>query len=88
MLQPPFAQHRHRLIQELARRGIQTSIYYPRPIPHLQYYRNKYPCPDDSFPVAATLSAHGVALPVGPHLTCDDIAYVIDGLRQTLAEVA
>ncbi|MHC4427499.1 MAG: DegT/DnrJ/EryC1/StrS family aminotransferase [Planctomycetota bacterium] len=76
------------IITALRARGIGTSIYYPRPVPHLAWYRERYGeaagIADKRFPVAARLSAGSIALPVGPHLGPDDMACVVAALNDVL----
>ena len=33
---------RYELIQGLKEKGIGTSVYYPKPVPHMKYYQQKY----------------------------------------------
>jgi dTDP-4-amino-4,6-dideoxygalactose transaminase len=87
LLDSPLAAKRLEIINGLKARGVGTSIYYPRPVPHMTYYREKYGFGPDSFPVAARLSNASIALPVGPHLTVDDMAYITNSVEETLKEV-
>ena len=68
--------------------GVGTSLYYPQPVPRMQYYRDKYGYDGSAFPNATAISDRSIALPVGPHLEEGDAAYVGDVLRRTLAEMA
>lgn len=86
-LKGAYARKRFEIIQGLKRRGIGTSVYYPRPVPHMTYYRNKYGYTERDFPVAARISYQSVALPVGPHLTIDDMEYIVACLKDTFKEV-
>ncbi|HIJ70279.1 MAG TPA: DegT/DnrJ/EryC1/StrS family aminotransferase [Planctomycetes bacterium] len=82
-----LADSRIEIINRLGRMGVGTSIYYPRPVPHLSYYKNKYGYAYTSFPVAARLSAASIALPVGPHLNEDDMEYIAEALKDVISEV-
>jgi perosamine synthetase len=64
---------RHRLLQE----RIETSVYYARPVCDFTYYQKKYPQRWD-VPHARTICEKTIALPVGPHLTTDDIRWMAD----------
>jgi perosamine synthetase len=64
---------RHRLLQE----RIETSVYYARPVCDFTYYQKKYPRRWD-VPHARTICEKTIALPVGPHLTTDDIRWMAD----------
>ncbi len=73
ILSDDLAAKRYELINVLKDKGIGTSVYYPHPVPYLKYYREKYGFQGNEFPVAARLSYNSIALPVGPHLTVDDM---------------
>ena len=87
MLEGPARAHRVPIIEMLSQRGIGTSVYYPKPVPHLTYYRQKYGVPDDAFPVASMLSNASVALSVGPHLDDERVRYVVSALEDALTAV-
>lgn len=76
ILRPKLAELRFQIVSELNKMGIGTSIYYPAPVPHMTYYRTKYGFSPESFPNAAWISYNSIALPVGPHLKEDDMAYI------------
>lgn len=82
-----LAAKRPEIVAGLKARGVGSSVYYPRPVPHMTYYRDKYGFGDDSFPVASAISYTSIALPVGPHLTVEDMAYIAQQFKQTLDEV-
>ena len=70
---------RDRLQQRLQRDGIGTLIHYPVP-PHLSqaYAPEKKGC---SFPVAEELAATVLSLPMGPHLTQEQVSAVAAAVR-------
>jgi dTDP-4-amino-4,6-dideoxygalactose transaminase len=68
-------------------RGVGTSVYYPKPVPLLTYYREKYGYNDGEFPVACRISGASIALPVGPHLGREDIEWIGSSLKQAIASV-
>jgi dTDP-4-amino-4,6-dideoxygalactose transaminase len=86
VLTGPFAAQRNAMVARLNAAGIGTSIYYPHPVPRLRYYQQTYGHPPAAFPQATALSDHGIALPVGPHITSEDTAYIIEGFRSALEE--
>jgi perosamine synthetase len=88
LLAPELASLRFEIVGRLNGRGVGTSIYYPQPVPHMSYYRNKYGYDPSSFPNAVRISNNSIALPVGPHLDEGDMAYIGDTLIDTVAEVA
>jgi perosamine synthetase len=87
LLDERLAAKRVEIINRLKERGVGTSIYYPRAVPHLTYYREKYAYAEDSFPVAAWISSSSIALPVGPHLEGEDMEYIVDSLKYAISEV-
>lgn len=87
LLRQPLARKRLEVMESLGRQGVGVSVYYPRPIPHMTYYRKKYGYDDSSFPVAARISASSIALPVGPHVGPEDVDYIVAALKTAIAEV-
>lgn len=78
---------RFELVKALNELGVGTSVYYPRPVPHMSYYRDKYGHGETSFPNAAAISYGSVALPVGPHLNTEDMAHIVRAIKTALNEV-
>jgi perosamine synthetase len=76
ILDEELAERRADLIADLNGRGVGTSIYYPRPVPQLAYYRARYGVDPASHPVATQISDWSIALPVGPHMKPEDAAWV------------
>lgn len=74
---------RNELIDELRRRNIGTSVHF---IPvHLHpYYRDKYGWRPEDFPVAFDSYQGLVSLPLNPSLSDDDVADVIEAVRDLL----
>lgn len=70
--------------KRLQDRDIETAIHYPRPIPDLAYYRRKYG--EQEFPVARYISAHGLTLPVGPHLWPEQMIMMANKLGEAIDE--
>lgn len=69
---------------ELTRKDIETSIYYPGPLPLFTYYREKYGHKSGDFPNAERISRNSVALSVGPHLGRDHMVYMSDEIKRIL----
>ena len=85
ILDSDYAVNRATIMNRLKARGIGTSIYYPHPVPHMTYYREKYGnifCPN-----AETISNSIIALPVGPPLTSIDMQAIADGVSSVLSEL-
>ena len=80
------ADGRNAMVSRLNAAGIGTSIYYPQPVPRLTYYRNKYGHDLALYPNATRISDQSIALPVGPHLTPDDMRHIAATFAQALRE--
>lgn len=84
LLKDRIAPRRFEIVKYLNDNGVGTSVYYPRPVPHFTYYRDKYSFADSSFPVAARISHTSIALPVGPHLDPEDMHYIVTALKEAI----
>lgn len=84
VLEGPLGAQRDAVVKKLNDAGIGTSIYYPQPVPRMGYYRKKYGEDLSRFPGAKKISDCSVALPVGPHVSGDDVRYI----ARTLKEIA
>jgi dTDP-4-amino-4,6-dideoxygalactose transaminase len=87
VLTGPLTARRNEFIHRLNQVGVGTSVYYPQPVPRMTYYRNKYGYDASQYPNAVAISDHSVALPVGPHLTADDVAYIGQTFVTTIQEM-
>lgn len=77
---------RNELIRRLNARGVGTSIYYPQPVPRMTFYREKYGYDAAAYPNATQISDCSIALPVGPHLTPDDLEHVAGAFQDAVQE--
>ena len=77
---------RMEIINSLKKKGVGVSIYYPRPVPHMIYYREKYGYKSEDFPEAARISYSSIALPVGPHLDLEDMDYIVEAVKESIME--
>lgn len=75
---------RAEIVAAMTARGIGTSVYYPRPIPSLSYYKSPLKPADKNFPASQRICA-SIALPVGPHLSPGDAVRVADALKDAIA---
>jgi dTDP-4-amino-4,6-dideoxygalactose transaminase len=74
---------RDRFIDELDARNIGTSVHFI-PVHLHQYYRRKYSYVPDSFPVSFANYERMVSLPIHPGLSDDDVADVIEAVRDVV----
>jgi len=79
---------RNEVVLKLGAAGIGTSVYYPQPVPRMKYYRDKYGYDESRFPAATAVSDRSIALPVGHHVTLDDMDYIARTMRRVLEEVS
>ncbi len=87
MLSPALTPKRFEIVQHLKQQGIGTSVYYPRPVPHFTYYKQKYGYSEKSFPIAAWISNSSIALPVGPHLDVEDMKYIVTNFKEAISKI-
>lgn len=85
ILEDRKAPKRVEIIKYLNESGVGTSIYYPHPVPYMTYYRQKYGYKEGDFPVAARISDHSIALPVGPHLGLKEMETIAETLKKALS---
>ena len=76
ILESKNKQIRDKIILKLKELGIQTSIYYPHPVPLLKYYKEKYKFKKDEFPNACRIAYNSISLPVAPHINSRDLKYM------------
>ena len=88
VLQGGLEKKRLEFIEALKERGVGTSIYYPRPVPELTYYREKYGSTSGQFPESVKIAHHSIALPVGQHLQTGDAEYVADAVIEVVKELS
>lgn len=72
-----FKLKRDELIIHLNKRGISCGVYYPKPL-HLCKHIKKLGYKKGDYPVAEKLSEQVISLPVHPHLTKEQLNYIID----------
>lgn len=82
-----LAGRRDEVTVKLKEAGVGVSVYYPQPVPRMVYYREKYGYDAPAYAHAAAISDQSIALPVGPHLTEDDVRYVADALLRVIGEL-
>jgi dTDP-4-amino-4,6-dideoxygalactose transaminase len=76
---------RDALRDHLTARGVGTLIHYPVP-PHRQPAYADAAFAPSAFPIASRLAAESLSLPLGPHLSAEQQAIVIDAVRSFPAE--
>ncbi len=74
---------RERVRAALAERGVQTGLHYPIPL-HRQPAFAYLEVGEGAYPEAERAAAEVLSLPMHPHLTREQVAYVADALRRAL----
>jgi dTDP-4-amino-4,6-dideoxygalactose transaminase len=77
---------RRALRDDMAAWNVETSIYYPGPVPLMTYYREKYGYKPGDFPASERIADHSVALPVGPHLGTPQMAQIATAFKVAFAK--
>jgi dTDP-4-amino-4,6-dideoxygalactose transaminase len=72
---------RDRLQKHLQEAGVQTMIHYPIP-PHLQEAYGKSGWGPGSFPISEAIHREVLSPPMGPHLSADHAAQVVEVIRR------
>jgi len=67
--------NRNSVIAQLAARGIDTAVHYPKPI-HLQPAYSALGYPAGTFPHAERACERVVSLPIFPSMTPEQLSYV------------
>jgi perosamine synthetase len=53
----------------------------------MSYYKDKYGYSEADFPIASRISDATISLPVGPHLSVDDMQYIAAKMAEALEAV-
>lgn len=77
---------RNDIINKLKKRGIGTSVYYPKAIPEMKYYKKKYNVKNKNFRNASIISNYSISFPVGPHIKENEIAYIVKKFNEIINE--
>ncbi len=76
ILKSKLKKNRKKIINNLNKIGIGTSIYYPQPVPRMTYYKKKYNYKVKNFVNSIKFSDNSIALPIGPHINLKDCEYI------------
>ena len=61
--------------------GIQLSIYYPHPVPMLNYYKKKYKYSKNNFLNSSKIAYNSISFPIAPHIKFKDIDYMVKQIK-------
>ena len=73
--------YRDELYDYLNSNGIETIIHYPIPI-HLQESYSELQLTSGSFPITELLANEILSVPIHPHLTNQDLRYIINSMKK------
>lgn len=76
--------YRDKVILKMKKKGIQLSIYYPHPVPMLNYYRKKYKYSKDNFLNASRIAYNSISFPIAPHIKFKEIDYMVKQIKNII----
>ena len=85
ILENSLRNKRIKFIKQLNKYGIGTSIYYPKPVPYMTFYKKKYKYKLKEFTNASVVSNQSISLPVGPHLNIVKVNYMIKKIKKIIS---
>ncbi|HYL69087.1 MAG TPA: DegT/DnrJ/EryC1/StrS family aminotransferase [Candidatus Limnocylindria bacterium] len=80
-----YVKNRDAVVAQLAARGIETAIHYPRPV-HLQPAYSSLGYPPGTFPMAERACGQVLSLPIFPGITEEQINYVVKSVLELVGE--
>ena len=75
---------REAVVAHLRAAEIGTSVHYPKAVPLLDYYAQKYGFREGQFPNAEWIAAQTISLPIGPHVDANGIDRIADEFKKGL----
>ena len=85
ILDDKIKKYRKEIIKKLNKLGIGTSIYYPHPVPLMDYFRKKYNSQTlENFKNAQKFSYNTIMLPIAQHVNDKDISYISKNVSKIL----
>ena len=78
-----YVSNRNAVASQLAARGIETVVHYPRPV-HLQPAYLSLGCPPGTFPHTERACERVLSLPIHPGLRTEQIAHVANSVREVV----
>jgi dTDP-4-amino-4,6-dideoxygalactose transaminase len=78
-----YVRNRNSVMCELAERGIETAVHYPRPL-HLQTAYSSLGYPLGNFPLSERACEHVLSLPIYPQMTQEQVSYVAESVLEVV----
>lgn len=88
LLDEEFPLDQHKVVEQLADRGVGSGVYYPRLVFDYDCYRGHPRVIPGDVPVAQRVAGHVVSLPVHQHLSDTEVDQVIDAVRAVMEAAA
>ena len=82
LLNKKILKYREFIIKELNSKGLGTSIYYPKPVPLLDYYKKKFKSKKYNFKISNLISNSSINLPIGPHFSIKDMKKIVEIIKK------
>jgi len=83
ILNKKLIKYRNKIMLSLNNQGVGTSIYYPKPVPCMKYFKNKYKI-KSKFNNAMRFSNNAVMLPIAQHVSKKDISYIASKVEDVI----
>ncbi|MGA7223328.1 MAG: DegT/DnrJ/EryC1/StrS family aminotransferase, partial [Candidatus Acidiferrales bacterium] len=80
-----YVSNRNAVIAQLAERGIETSVHYPKPV-HLQPAYSSLGYPAGTFPNAERACERVLSLPIFPGMTAEQVNYVATSVVEVVGK--
>ena len=81
---PILVESPEELQTELSALGIETSRHYPLPLHRQPAYLEEYG--NENFPVAEYIASHELSLPIGRHLSLEDVRKIAVSVNECAAK--
>lgn len=78
---------RQKILILLKKYNIGSSVYYPHPVPRLDFYKKKYGYNKKKFINAEIFSDKMIVFPVAPHINLKNIDYIFASLKKIFNKV-
>ncbi len=76
--------NRDLVARELNVQNIGTSVHYPKPVPLMTFYREKYGYKNGQFPVSEWLAEQTISLPIAPHVPDDFATRISTAMKRAI----
>ena len=82
ILEGKLSSKRFEIIKKLNSIGIGTSIHYPKIVSDYFVFKKKYKLSKDKFKNSSKISYGSFNLPIGPHVSMENLKYIVYNLRK------